>query len=353
MHVRCFRGLTADTDSGVKLLSHQPLFTSQFPFSLPSSFLKTSTPLSKMTLQPVLPNELMLLIFKHQTTISDLLALSSTSRDMRSLFLDNASTILFAVCKNSDLLSAAKVLVDVISEVANQPTQLCVCPPIEEYHFHKNVANQHYIADGLAPYPTELRDLRTTSRALNTAMLVANKAIDFWTAKACPVDHKLPTVDKEKFMLAYLLLWVCAESHFSSELDARARKLGLQLRYCEKLLLRELYEFSAYDLDRPTKLSIGSADPDHDEEDIEIERPWFQHMGGRREDVTREYETNCVEWCFWGYSRGDTWRGVCIPYGLVTEWEGDKPAGCWCPTGAWIKWDLVQLDWWHTWDRMA
>ncbi|KAI4829674.1 hypothetical protein E4T44_09676 [Aureobasidium sp. EXF-8845] len=79
-----------------------------------------------MTLQPVLPNELMLLILKHQTTISDLLALSSTNRSMRSLFLDDASGILAAVCKNTHLLSAAKVLVDIIFEVANDQPQTCV-----------------------------------------------------------------------------------------------------------------------------------------------------------------------------------------------------------------------------------
>jgi hypothetical protein len=123
------------------------------------------TPISfpRMMLQPVLPNELMLLILKHQTTISNLLALSSTNRSMRSLFLDDASGILTAVCKNADLLSAAKILVDIISEVANDQPQTCVCKPPDEPHFHKNVANQHYIADNLAPYPTELRDLRIDS----------------------------------------------------------------------------------------------------------------------------------------------------------------------------------------------
>jgi hypothetical protein len=270
-----------------------------------------------MTLKPVLPNELMLLIFKHQTTISDLLALSSTSRDMRSLFLDNTSNILFAVCKNS-----AKVLVDVNSEVANQPTQICVCSPIEEYHFHKNVANQHYIADGLAPYPIELRSLRTTSRVLNTAMLVANKAIDFWTDRAarCQVDHEASKVDKEKFAQAYILLWVCAESHFSSKLESRARKLGSELFYREMILLRELHEYAAFDLDRPTKLSIGSADPDHNEEDIETEKDWSRLIGGGdRADRHMECVTNNLEWCFWLPHGDETFNHVWPPSAVVTE----------------------------------
>lgn len=64
----------------------------------------------------------MLLLYKHQTTTSDVLALSSTSRNMRTLFLDNArSIILSAVCKNSDLLAAAGTLVETISEVAKRP----------------------------------------------------------------------------------------------------------------------------------------------------------------------------------------------------------------------------------------
>ncbi|KEQ71901.1 hypothetical protein M436DRAFT_28101, partial [Aureobasidium namibiae CBS 147.97] len=71
-----------------------------------------------MTLLPVLPNELMLLLYKHQTTISDRLALSSISRNMRSLLIDNAYTILTAVCKNADPLSAAKILVSIISRTA-------------------------------------------------------------------------------------------------------------------------------------------------------------------------------------------------------------------------------------------
>jgi hypothetical protein len=315
----------------------------------------TSISFLKMTLQPVLPNELILMILKHQTTISDLLALSSTNRSMRSLFLGDASGILTAVCKNTNLLSAAKILVDVISEVANDQPQTCVCKPPEEPHFHKNVANQHYIADGLAPYPTELRDLRTISRALNVSMLVANKAIDFWTAKAavCPVDHKLPTVDREKLAQAYLLLWVCAESHFSSNLKSRATKLGPKLLHREIMLLRELHEFSSFDLDKSTKLSIGSADPDHNEEDIEIERTWFEHRGGRREDATREYETNNLEWCFWQPYEDDIFSHLWLPCRIVEELEEEKPVGCWCPTVTWTKWDLVQMDWWHTWNRMA
>ncbi|CAD0094834.1 unnamed protein product [Aureobasidium mustum] len=50
--------------------------------------------------------------------MSDTLALSSTSRNMRTLFLNNASSIISAVCKNVDLLSAAEILIETIFEVA-------------------------------------------------------------------------------------------------------------------------------------------------------------------------------------------------------------------------------------------
>lgn len=314
-----------------------------------------------MTLLPVLPNELMLLLYKHQTTISDLLALSSTNHNMRSLFIDNVSSILSAICKNADRLSAAEVLVSIISKTAKLQPQACAydppqCDPPGEHHLRKNIANQHYTADGLAPFPIELRDLRAISRTHNVAMLVANKAIEFWTARAakCRVDHEMSTVDSEKFAQAYILLWVCAESHWLSEFDTRARKLGFELLHREIMLLREIFEFSSFDLDRPTKLSTGSADPDQDEEDIKIEEVWFQlNNRGDREDDSLSYETNSVEWWFWNHSFKQGWGGVYVPYQITTEWEGDKPRGCHCPKATWVKWDLVQFDWWHTWDRLA
>lgn len=315
-----------------------------------------------MTLLPVLPNELMLLLYEHQTTISDLLALSSTHRNMRSLFIDNASNILSAVCKNADLLSAAEILVNIISRTAECQPQTCECdphqydPPEEQHYFHKNVANQHYTADGLAPFPIELRDSRAISRTLTVAMLVADKAIEFWTARAatCRVDHKPTPVDSEKFAQAYILLWVCAESHWMPEFDARVTKLGSELLHREIMLLRQLYDFQSFDLDRPTKLSIGSADPDHDEEDIKIEKPWFELNGrGDREDNSMGYETNCFEWWFWQHSSGYPWRGVSVPYQITTEWEGEKPRECHCPKATWVKWELAHFDWWHTWNRIA
>ncbi|KEQ99561.1 hypothetical protein AUEXF2481DRAFT_183878 [Aureobasidium subglaciale EXF-2481] len=67
------------------------------------------------------PNELMLSIFKNLTTIAGLLALSATSHDMRSLFINNASTTVPAVCEHDKLLSAAKALVDTISKIASPP----------------------------------------------------------------------------------------------------------------------------------------------------------------------------------------------------------------------------------------
>lgn len=302
-----------------------------------------------------LPNKLMLLLYKHQTTISDSLALSSTSRNMRTLFLENASGILSAVCSNTDLLSAAKTLVETISEVAKRPGQFCACLKTEDNHFHKNIANQRYVADASTSFPTELHHLHTLSWVLDIAMLVADKATEFWAARValCPADHKPLTVDKETFAQAYLLLWHCAEAHFSSELDARIRKLGPQLLPRESRLLREIYEFSSFDLDRPTKLRIGSADPDADEEAIEAEECWFKFGGGRREDNSCDITTNSPEWWFWNHWYNGAWRGLGVPDEIRTEWEDEKPEQCICPKAVLIKWDLVQLDWWHTWDRTA
>lgn len=306
-----------------------------------------------MTL-PLLPNELMLLLYRHQTTIGDTLALSSTSRKMRTLFLDDASTILPAVCKNSDLLSAAGILNKTISEVAKYPPgQSCACPDTEDYHFHKNVANQDYVADASAPFPKELHHLHTISWVLHVAMLVADKAIEFWTARVamCPADHEPLTVDKEKFAQAYLLLWHCAESHFLAEHDARIRKLGHQLPDREIRLLREIYDFSSFDLDRPTKLRIGSADPDADEEEIEIERCWFRVAGGERLDISHDMTTNSAEWWFWNHWFNGAWRGIEVLNRIRTEWEMERPEQCICPKAVLINWDLVQLDWWLSWDR--
>lgn len=310
-----------------------------------------------MMLQPILPNELMLLLFKHQTTIADLLALSSTSRTMRSLFSDNASSILPAVCTNADLLFAAQALVEVIFEVAKQPNPTCDCPTHRKEHFHKNVANQHFVADASSPFSKEWRNLRATSRALNIAMVVANKATEFWTARAttCQFDHKRLTVDREKFAQAYLLLWVCAESHFSSKFDVRVRRMRFELSPCEIVLLREIYNFSSFDLDWPTKLSTGSADlEDVEDEDIIPEKPWFMlNRDGERLDISYDLETNSPEWIFWNPHGTGAWRGLAVPEGILTEWEEEKPSECHCPKATRIKWDLVQFDWWHTWYRIA
>lgn len=297
-----------------------------------------------------LPNELMFLLYKHQTTISDTLALSSTSRKMRTLFLNNASSILSAVSKNVDLLSAAKILVETIFEVAKH---LSECPDTEDYHFHNNVANQRYVADALAPFSTELHKFRTLSWVLHVTMLVADKAIEFWAARVamCPAEHEPLTVDKEKFAQAYILLWHCAEVHFSEQRNARVRKLGHQLLDREIRLLREIYDFSSFDLDRPTKLRIGSADPDADEEEIEIERCWFQIGGGCREDISHDMTTNSAEWCFWNHWFNGAWRGIEVFDRIRTEWERERAEQCICPKAVLIKWDLVQLGWWNTWDR--
>lgn len=307
---------------------------------------------------PTLPNELMLLLFKHQTTVPDLLALSSTSHAMRSLFLDNTSGILSEACKNTNLLSAAKALVDTIFEIAELPTHLCECAVAKVdpyYHFDKNASHQRYAADSLEPFRAELRVLRTLARSIKLAVMFADKAVDFWSARAqnCQASHNL-SFDRNKLAQTYLLLWVCAESHFSLQLDAYAIKMVAELPKSALSVLWEVYEFSACDLDRQTKLLLGSTDPDGDDWEGTILENFVKldHRGDRL-DSTEESSINLWEWVI---------RTTHLEHAVDDKqevwvqkefdaWFSEKPERCTCHQAVLINWDLVQMGWWHTWNR--
>lgn len=310
-----------------------------------------------MAARPKLPSELMLLIFGYQTTVTDLLALSSTSHAMRSLFLNNTSGIISEACKNTNLLCASKALVDTIFEIAELPTHLCDCAvaKVDPYcHFDKNASHQRYMTDLLDPFPAKLRISRMLSRVTKLAMLFANKAVDFWTARAqsCQADHKL-TIDMDKLAQIYLLLWVCAESHFSLEHDARAIKMGAELPKPALSVFWEVYEFSACDLDRPTKLLLGSTDPDGDDwERTILENCVKLDDRGYRLDPSEELSINLWEWVIRTThlehainARQEAW--VQEEY---DAWLSEKPEGCTCHQAILVNWNLVQTEWWRTWN---
>lgn len=311
-----------------------------------------------MAASPKLPNELMLLLFKHQTTVPDLLALSSTSHAMRSLFLDNTSGILSEACTNTNLLSAAKALVDIIFEIAELPTHLCECAvaKVDPYHhFDKNASNQRYIADSMEPFPAGLRSLRTLSQTIKLAMVFAVKAVDFWTARAqnCQASHKL-SIDKDKLAQTYLLLWVCAESHFSLQLDAYAINKVADLPKSALSVLWEVYEFSACDLDRESKLLLGSTDPDGEDWEGTILGSCVKlDHRGERLDPTEELSINLWEWVIRTNHLEhavDAKQEVWVQEEF-DAWFSEKPEGCTCHQAVLIRWDLVQMEWWHTWKQ--
>lgn len=275
---------------------------------------------------------------------------------MRSLFLNNTSGIISEACKNTNLLSAAKALVDRIFEIAALPTHLCDCAAAKVdpyYHFDKNASHQRYMADLLVPSPADLRSLRMLSRVHKLAMLFANKAVDFWTARAqnCQVDHKL-TIDMDKVAQIYLLLWVCAESHFSIKLDARAINMVAELPKHALSVFWEVYEFSACDLDRPTKLLLGTADPDGEDWDGTILGNCVKlDDRGDRSDPSEELSINLWEWVIRTThlehalnARQEAW--VQEEY---DAWLSEKPEGCTCHQAVLIDWDLVQIEWWRNW----
>lgn len=308
---------------------------------------------------PTLPNELMLLLFKHQTTVPDLLALSSTSHAMRSLFLDNTSGILSEACKNTNLLSAAKALVDTIFEIAELPTHLCECAiaRIEpETHFHKNVSNQRHIIDSLAPFPAELRAVRSLSRAIKFARLVAYRAFRFWTtrAKDCPVDHEPLDIDEDKVAQIYLLLWVCAESHFSPDHIARATDMIGGMPKKVLAILWQVYELYAYDMDTPTKLILGIEDPNEFMDDNSAAKNGVM-LDVRGDRLDRNEDTNmnfwqwCVKYTILESATGKRHRDC--PSEIFQAWLSARPEGCTCHKAVRIKWDLVQIEWWHAWNR--
>ncbi|KEQ67963.1 uncharacterized protein M437DRAFT_62323 [Aureobasidium melanogenum CBS 110374] len=291
-----------------------------------------------MAAHPRLPNELMLLIFGYQTTVTDLLALSSTSHAMRSLFLDNTSGIISEACKNTNLLSAAKALVDTIFEIAALPTHLCDCAAAKVdpyYHFDKNASHQRYMADLLIPSSADLRSLRMLSRVHKLAMLFAHKAVDFWTARAhnCQVDHKL-TIDMDKVAQIYLLLWVCAESHFSTKLDARAINMVAEL---PKPALSVFWESQHPDGEDWAGTILGN-------------RVKLDDRGDRL-DPSEELSMNLWEWIIRTThlehalnARQEAW--VQEKY---DAWLSEKPEECTCHQAILIDWDLVQIEWWRNW----
>lgn len=134
---------------------------------------------------------------------------------MRSIFMDNKSTIhvLQVICKNTDLLSAAKAVVDVIHEVGNIYPRSCDCAEKDDdHHFHKDLANQQHSVDAQANFPTALRYIRGLSRAVNAAMTFTDAVITFLVseAEACTADHETTLPSRIQIAQTYLLIWTCA-----------------------------------------------------------------------------------------------------------------------------------------------
>lgn len=274
---------------------------------------------------------------------------------MRSLFLNNTPGILSEACNNTNLLSPAKALVDTIFEIAELPTHLCeraVAKIESENHFHKNVANQRYMSGSMASFPAELRAVRTLSRAIKFARLFAYRAFRIWTtrAKNCQVDNEPSMVDQDKVAQIYLLLWVCAESHFSPDHIVRAMDMVTRIPKKGLAILWQVYEFYAYDMDTPTKLILGIEDPNEFIDDNSHAK--FHVMlnsRGDRLDPTEDVNMNFWEWCV-GHTvlesaireryRGCSWED----HGA---WLGEKPQGCTCHDAVFINWNLVQIEWWY------
>lgn len=299
---------------------------------------------------PIFPNELILLLSKHQNSIPDVLSLSSTSSKLRSLFMANTSSILLAVCENDDLLSATKALTDTVFEVAALSSRTCDCVD-DFWHCSENsMAGQDHAADIQAPFPAELRYVRALSRAVKSAMLVADKAATFWASKAhaCAAHHETFAPDKTKFAQAYLFIWTCAQSHFSPDYEARAEKAIPESSVPAMALFFRVYNFMTFNMDGETRSQLGIVDPELD-------------GAGMLEGVMLESDvglnSNFWEWCTWAYFAGKAWFGKERVMGeeawkaAVVEWQHDRPGGCNCPAPVLLNWDLVRIDWRHAWDR--
>ncbi|THZ77037.1 hypothetical protein D6C84_08631 [Aureobasidium pullulans] len=223
-----------------------------------------------------LPDELLPLLFESQTTMPDLLALSAIDKNMRSIFMDNKSTvnILQVICKNNDLLSAAKAVIDVIHEVDNICPRSCDCAEKDDdHHFHKDLANQQHSADAQANFPTALRYIRGLSRAVNAAMTFTDAAIAFWVseAEAYAADHETVLPNKMQIAQAYLLIGISAESHFFFYHEDRVNEMMLELPTPILAFTAKVHKFMTFDMSRDIQLSLGIADPDPDDDDFDHE----------------------------------------------------------------------------------
>jgi hypothetical protein len=203
---------------------------------------------SDMSAFLTLPGELILLLFESQTTMPDLLALSAINKIMRSIFMDNKSTIhvLQVICKNNDLLSTSKVVVDIIHEVDNIYPRSCDCAEKDDdHHFHKDLANRQHSADAQANFSTALRYIRGLSRAVNAAMRFADAAVVYWVSKAeaCAADLETVLPNEIQIAQAYLLIWTCAESHLSVYHEDRVKKMVFELPVPLISFTTNLYDF--------------------------------------------------------------------------------------------------------------
>lgn len=299
-----------------------------------------------------LPDELQLLLFESQTTMPNLLALSAINKNMRSIFMDNKSTIhvLQVICKNNDLLSATKAVVDGTHEVDNIYPRSCDCAEKDDdHHFHKDLANRQHSADAQANLPTALRYIRGLSRAVNAAMRFADAAILYWVseAEACAANHETVLPNRMQIAQAYLLIWTCAESHFSFYHEDRVKKMMFELPVPLISFTTNLYDFMTFHMDRATQLQLGVADPERDDSEFDEDTIESDH-----------YFFN-LEWCMWRYGSEqilarrwdamgqDVWRKE------AAKWQRERPEGCECPRAVLLDWELVQADWWHLWEKTA
>ena len=169
--------------------------------------------------------------------------------------MENKSTIhvLQVICKNNDLLSAAKAVVDVIHEIDNIYPRSCDCAEKDDdHHFHKDLANQQHSADAQANFPTALRYIRGLSRAVNAAMTFTDAAIAFWVseAEAYAADHETVLPNKMQIAQAYLLIGISAESHFFFYHEDRVNEMMLELPTPILAFTAKVHKFMTFDMSR-------------------------------------------------------------------------------------------------------
>ncbi|KAH0367321.1 hypothetical protein KCU65_g4791, partial [Aureobasidium melanogenum] len=210
----------------------------------------------------------------------------------------------------------------------------------------------------MAPFPAELRRVRSLSRAIRFAKLVADKAWWFWIcrAKNCPVDHEPLEVDQDKVAQIYLFLWICAESHFSPDHIARAIDLVGRMPKEELAILWQVYDFYACDLDTPTKLILGIENPYEFLDDNSHAKVCVMlDPRGDRLDAWEDLNINFWEWCvnYTVLEPATNERHRDCPSEAFLAWLSEQPDGCTCHNGPRIKWEMVQIEWWHAWNRTS